>query len=197
MNAGNPFIAWSARATRALQPGRHHSRVPTMCKAGHSLPSATDLPSPLVNHEHPVPPEIDGHLFVDIFTLCFVAVVVLLYLVLKIWQRKRAVAAAEAAEAAAAAAAALAVHTEETQTDDPLFTGLDDTINRLYQELSSHQHRLDSIEAYRLEMVNFNRLLSFLPKPNLPKEEEDFTHQDSADPYDGSWSENRIKYPAV
>ena len=122
---------------------------------------------------------------------------VLLYLVLKIRQRKRAAAAAEAAEAAAAAAAALAVHTEETQTDDPLFTGLDDTINRLYEELSSHQHRLDSIEAYRLEMVNFNRMLSFLPKPNLPKEEEVFTHQDSADPYDGSWSENRIKYPAV
>ena len=91
----------------------------------------------------------------------------------------------------------LSVHTEGTQTDDPLFNGLDDTINRLYQELSSHQHRLDSIEANRLEMVNFNRLLSFLPKPNLPKEEEDFTHQDSADPYDGSWGENRIQYPAV
>ena len=138
-----------------------------------------------------------GDLFVDIFTLCFVVAVVLLYLVLKTWQKKKAVAAAEAADAAAAAAAALAVHTEETQTYDPLFTGLDDTINRLYQELSSHQHRLDSIEANRLEMVNFNRLLSFLPKPNLPKEEEDFTHQDSADPYDGSWGENRIEYPAV
>ena len=140
---------------------------------------------------------MDGHLFVDIFTLCFVVVVVLLYLVFKTWQKKKAVAAAEAADAAAAAAAALAVHTEGTQTDDPLFTGLDDTINRLYQKLSSHQHRLDSIEAYRLEMVNFNRLLSFLPRPNLPKEEEDFSHQDSADPYDGSWNENRIKYPAV
>ena len=98
---------------------------------------------------------------------------------------------------AAAAAAALAVHTEATQTDDPLFTGLDDTINRLHQKLSSHQHRLDSIEAYRLEMVNFNRLLSFLPRPNLPKQEEDFSHEDFADPYDGSWNENRIKYPAV
>ena len=168
-----------------------------MCKAGHSLPSATDLPSSLANPEHPEPPEMDGHLFVDIFTLCFVVVVVLLYLVLKIWQRKKAAAAAAATDAAAAAAAALSVHTEGTQTDDPLFNGLDDTINRLYQELSSHQHRLDSIEANRLEMVNFNRLLSFLPKPNLPKEKEDFTHQDSADPYDGSWGENRIQYPAV
>ena len=165
-----------------------------MCKAAHSLPSATDLPSSLANPEHPDPPEMDGHLFVDIFTLCFVVVVVLLYLVLKTWQRKKAAAAAAAADAAAAAAAALSVHTEGTQTDDPLFNGLDDTINRLYQELSSHQHRLDSIEANRLEMVNFNRLLSFLPKPTLPKEEEGFTHQDSADPYEGSWGENRIQY---
>ena len=170
-----------------------------MCKAGHSLPSASDLPSSQANPEHPDPSKMDGHLFVDIFTLCFVVVVALLlvYLVFKTWQKKKAVAAAKAADAAAAAAAALAVHTEATQTDDPLLFGLDDAINRLHQKLSSHQHRLDSIEAYRLEMVNFNRLLSFLPKPNLPKEEEDFTHQNSADPYDGSWSENRIKYPAV
>ena len=164
-----------------------------MCKASPSLPTATDLPSSLVN---PEPPEMDGHLFVDIFTLCFVVVVVLLYLVLKTWQRKKAAAAAAAADAAAAAAAALSVQTEGTQTDNPLFN-IDDTINRLYQELSTHQQRLDSIEQSRLEMVNFNRLLSFLPKPTLPKEEEGFTHQDSADPYEGSWGENRIQYPAV
>ena len=70
---------------------------------------------------------MDGHLFVDIFTLCFVVVVALLYLVFKSWQKK-AVAAAKAADAAAAAAAALAVHTEATQTDDPLLFGLDDAI---------------------------------------------------------------------
>ena len=172
-----------------------------MCKAGHSLPSATDLPSSLANPEHPDPPEMDGHLFVDIFTLCFVVVVVLLYLVFKTWQKKKAVAAAEAADAAAAAAAALAVHTEATQTDDPLFFGLDDAINRLHQKLSSHQHRLDSIEAYRLEMVNFNRLLSLLPfpRPNLPKLNED--HQDPADLLDGPGddlgNENWTKYPPV
>ena len=164
-----------------------------MCKAGHSLPSASDLPSSQANPEHSDPPEMDGHLFVDIFTLCFVVVVVLLYLVLKTWQRKKAAAAAAAADAAAAA---LSVHTEGTQTDNPLFN-IDDTINRLYQELSTHQQRLDSIEQSRLEMVNFNRLLSFLPKPTLPKEEDGFTHQDTADPYDGSWGDNRIQYPAV
>ena len=170
-----------------------------MCKAGHSLPSASDLPSSQTNPEHPDPSKMDGHLFVDIFTLCFVVVVAFLYLVFRTWQKRKAVAAARAADAAAAAAAALAVHTEATQTDDPLFFGLDDAINRLHQKLSSHQHRLDSIEAYRLEMVNFNRLLSLFPRPNLPKVDED--HQDPADLLDGSGddfgNENWTKYPPV
>ena len=112
-----------------------------MCKASPSLPTATDLPSSLVN---PEPPEMDGHLFVDIFTLCFVVVVVLLYLVLKTWQRKKAAAAAAAADAAAAAAAALSVHTEGTQTDDPLFNGLDDTINRLKCDKNTDEYQCQS-----------------------------------------------------
>ena len=99
-----------------------------MCKATPSLPTATDLPGSLVN---PEPPKMDGHLFVDIFTLCFVVAVVLLYLVLKTWQRKKAAAAAAAAEAAAAAAAALSVQTEGTQTDSSLFN-IDDTLNRAH-----------------------------------------------------------------
>ena len=163
-----------------------------MCKATPSLPTATDLPGSLVN---PEPPQMDGHLFVDIFTLCFVVAVVLLYLVLKTWQRKKAAAAAAAAEAAAAAAAALSVQTEGTQTDS-LFN-IDDTLNRVYKELTTHQQRLDSIEQSRLEMVNFNRLLSLLPKPTLPKEEDGFINQDADNSYVDSWGENRIQYPAV
>ena len=170
-----------------------------MCKAGHSLASASDSPSSQTDPVHPDPSKIDGHLVVDILTLCFVVVVAFLYLVFRTWQKRKAVAAARAAEAAAAAAAALAVHTESTQTDVPLFFGLDDAVNRLHQKLSSHQHRLDSIEAYRLEMVNFNRLLSLFPRPNLPKVDED--HQDPADLQDGSGddsgNENFTKYPAV
>ena len=163
-----------------------------MCKAGPSLPTATDLPGSLDNRE---PPKMDGHLFVDIFTLCFVVAVVVLYLVLKTWQRKKAAAAAAAAEAAAAAAAALSVQTEGTQTDS-LFN-IDDTLNRVYKELTTHQQRLDSIEQSRLEMVNFNRLLSFLPKPTLPKQEDGFSNQDADNSYVDSWGEDRIQYPAV
>ena len=172
-----------------------------MCKAGHSLPSDSDSPGSQTVPVLSDPSKMDGHLFVDIFTLCFVVVVVFLYLVFRTWKKRKAAAAAREAEEAAAAAAALAVHSEATQTDDPLFFGLDDAVNRLHQKLTSHQHRLDSIEAHRLEMVNFNRLVSLLPfpRPNLPKMDEN--HQDPADQLDGSGddlgNENWTKYPPV
>ena len=174
-----------------------------MCKAGHSLASASDSPSSQTDPEHPDPSKMDGHLVVDILTLCFVVVVAFIYLVFRTWMKRKAAAAAREAEKAAAAAAALAFHSEATQTDVPLFFGLDDAVNRLHQQLTSHQHRLDSIEAHRLEMVNFNRLVSLLPfpRPNLPKMDEN--HQDPADQLDGSGdvlgnvNENWTKYPPV
>ena len=94
------------------------------------------------------------------------------------------------------AAAALSVQSEGTQTDNPVFN-IDDTINRLSLELSTHQQRLDSIEQGRLEMVTINRLLSFLPKSAYSKEEDGFSDQDIATSYDGSWGGNRNQYPAV
>ena len=174
-----------------------------MCKAGHSLASASDSPGSQTDPVHPVPSKMDGHLVVDILTLCFVVVVAFIYLVFRTWMKRKAAAAAREAEEAAAAAAALAVHSEATQTDDPLFFGLDDAVNRLHQKLTSHQHRLDSMEAHRLEMVNFNRLVSLLPfpRPNLPKMDENF--QEPTDQPDGSGdvlgnvNENWTKYPPV
>ena len=172
-----------------------------MCKPGHSLASASDSPGSQDDPDLPVPSKMNGHLVVDIITLCFVVVVAFLYLVFRSWQKRKAAAAAREAEEAVAAAAALAVHSEATQTDVPLFFGLDDAVNRLHQQLTSHQNRLDSIEAHRLEMVNFNRLVSLLPfpRPNLPKMDE--YHQDPADQLDGSGddlvNENWTKYPPV
>ena len=174
-----------------------------MCKPGHSLASASDSPGSQTDPDLPVPSKMNGHLVVDIITLCFVVVVAFLYLVFRSWQKRKAAAAAREAEKAAAAAAALAFHSEATQTDVPLFFGLDDAVNRLHQQLTSHQHRLDSMEAQRLEWVNFNRLVSLLPfpRPNLPKMDEN--HQDLADQLDGSGdvlgnvNENWSKYPPV
>ena len=154
-----------------------------MCKGRPSLPTASDSPSSLVNSENP---QMNSHLIVDIVTLCIVVAIALLFLALRAWQRKKA----------AAAAAALSVQSEGTQTDNPVFN-IDDTINRLSLELSTHQQRLDSIEQGRLEMVTINWLLSFLPKSAYSKEEDGFSDQDIATSYDGSWGGNRNQYPAV
>ena len=165
-----------------------------MCKTTSSLPTAADLPGSPDNRE---PSKMNGHLLVDIFTLAFVVAAVVLFLVIKTWLRRKAAAAKSAAEAAAAEAAALSVKTEGTQTDSDLFN-IDETLNRVYKELSSHQSRLDSMEQNRLELVNFNRLLSFLPKPILPKQEDSYINQEAVNYHVDSWGEeDSIQYPAV
>ena len=164
---------------RAGQPARLTSRAPAMCKpAASSLPAAADLPDPSGN---PEPSDMNGHLLVDIFTLAFVVVAAVLFLVIKTWLRRKAAAAKSAAESAAAEAAALSVKTEGTMTDSDLFN-IDETLNRVHKELSSHQSRLDSMEqlaAWRLELVNFNRILSLLPKPVLPSQENSYVDQEA------------------
>ena len=181
-----------------------------MCKPGHSPASAPDSQDPQSDPDLAVPSRMYGHLVVDIVTLCLIVIAALLFLACRFWQkRKAAKAAREAAktareaEEAALAAAASKAHSEATQTELPLFFGLDDAVNRLHQQLTSHQHRLDSMEAQRLQWVNFNRLISLLPfpKPNLPKMDESFL--DPADQPDGSEDvlgnvkENWTKYPPV
>ena len=188
---------------RAARQAGSTSRAPTMCKPGHSPASAPDSQDPQSDPDLAVPSRMYGHLVVDIVTLCLIVVVALLYLVFRYWQKRKAAKAAREAEEAALAAAASKVHSEATQTELPLFFGLDDAVNRLHQQLTSHQHRLDSMEAQRLEWVNFNRLVSLLPfpRPNLPKMDENF--QDPADQPDGSGdvlgnvNENWTKYPPV
>ena len=87
---------------RAGQPARLTSWALTMCKpAASSLPTAADLPDSSGN---PEPSEMNGHLLVDIFTLAFVVVAVVLFLVIKTWLRRKAAAAKSAAESAAAEA---------------------------------------------------------------------------------------------
>ena len=165
-----------------------------MCKTTSSLPTAADLPGFPDNRE---PSKMNGHLLVDIFTLGFVVAVVVLFLVIKTWLRRKAAAATAAAESAAAEAAALSVKTEGTQTDSDLFN-IDETLNRVYKELSSHQSRLDSMEQNRLELVNFNRILSLLPKPALPRQEDSYINQEDDNYHVDSWGEgDRLQYPAV
>ena len=183
------------------QPGRQPawliSRL-AMCKpAASSQPAAADLPdSPSI----PDPPEMHGHLIVDILTLAFVVVAAVLFLSIKVWLRRRAAAAKLAADLAAEKAAALSVKTQGTMTDSDLIN-IDETLNRVYKELSSHQCRLDSIEQHRLEMVSVNRILSLLPKPVLPSQEDnnstwDFQEADNHH-VDTGGEGDRLQYPAV
>ena len=200
MNARQPihsFVSYEWKE-QGSQPARLISRAPAMCKpAASSLPAAADLPDPSGN---PVPSDMNGHLLVDILTLAFVVGAAVLFLVIKTWLRRKAAAAKSAAEAAAAEAAALSVKTEGTMTDSDLFN-IDESLNRVYKELSSHQSRLDSMEqlaAWRLELVNFNRILSLLPKPVLPSQENGDVDQEADNHQADNWGEEaRLQYPAV
>ena len=180
---------------RAGQPARLTSWALAMCKpAASSLPTAADLPDSSGN---PEPSEMNEHLLVDIFTLAYVVVAAVLFLVIKTWLRRKAAAAKSAAESAAAEAAALSVKTEGTMTDSDLFN-IDETLNRVYKELSSHQSRLDSMEQHRLELVSFNRILSLLPKPVLPSQENSYVDQEADNHHaDTGGEEIRLHYPAV
>ena len=121
------------------QPGRQPARLISrlaMCKrAASSQPAAADLPD---SPSNPDPSEMHGHLIVDILTLAFVVVAAVLFLSIKVWLRRRAAAAKLAADLAAEEAAALSVKTQGTMTDSDLFN-IDETLNRVYKELSSHQ----------------------------------------------------------
>ena len=197
-------------------PGRQAStsQAPAMCKPGHRSASAPDQQDSQSDPDLAVPSRMYGHLVVDIVTLGLILFAALLYLACRLWNKRKAAKAARKAEEALAAkaareaeealaAAALKVHSEASQTELPVFFGLDDAVNRLHQQLISHQHQLDSMEAQRLQWVNFNRLISLLPfpKPNLPKMDKSFL--DPADqPYGtedvlGNVKENWTKYPPV
>ena len=194
--------AMNERAAR--QPGRQPALLISrlaMCKPGaSSQPAAADLPDSPSNTD---PAAMHGHLIVDILTLAFVVVAVTLFLIIKALLRRRAAAARAVAEAAAAEAAARAFKSEGTMTDSDLFN-VDETLNRVHNELASHQSRLDSIEqlaTWRLEMVNFNRILSLLPRPVLPSQENNDSPWDFQEPADHlentTGEEDGFEYPTV
>ena len=163
------LVSYECKEQPGRQPASLSSRL-AMCKpAPSSQPAAAALPdSPSI----PAPPEMHGHLIVDILTLAFVVVAAVLFLSIKVWLRRRAAAAKRAADLEAAKAAALSVKTQGTMTDSLLFD-IDETLSKVYKELASHQTRLDSFEQQRLEMMSVHRVLSLLPKPVLPSQGED------------------------
>ena len=163
------LVSYECKEQPGRQPASLSSRL-AMCKrAPSSQPAASDQPDAAST---PAPPEMHGHLIVDILTLAFVVVAAVLFLSIKVWLRRRAAAAKRAADLEAEKAAALSVKTQGTMTDSLLFD-IDETLSKVYKELASHQTRLDSFEQQRLEMMSVHRVLSLLPKPVLPSQGED------------------------
>ena len=163
------LVSYECKEQPGRQPASLSSRL-AMCKrAPSSQPAASNLPDAA---SIPAPPEMNGHLIVDILTLAVVVVAAVLFLSIKVWLRRRAAAAKRAADLEAAKAAALSVKTQGTMTDSLLFD-IDETLSKVYKELASHQTRLDSFEQQRLEMMSVHRVLSLLPKPALPSQGED------------------------
>ena len=189
------LVSYEWKEQSGRQPAWLISRL-AMCKpAPSSQPAAADL---LDSPSIPDPPEMHGHLIVDILTLAFVVVAAVLFLSIKVWLRRRAAAAKLAADLAAEKAAAPSVKTQGTMTDSDLFN-IDETLNKVYKELASHQSRLDSIEQHRLEMVSVNRILSLLRKPVLPTQEDNNSTWDFQEDHheNTGGEEDRLQYPTV
>ena len=120
---------------------------------------------------------MDPHFILDIFTLCAVATLIVILILIRALKRRKI---------------ALAHQTKYTQTDNPA-PNLDQSINRLANEVSTLQDRLEHLEQERLEMVTSSRM-----QPSLPIN----TEHGSEDPelavhgqptWPGPWP----KYPAV
>ena len=188
------LVSYECKEQPGRQPASLSSRL-AMCKrAPSSQPAATDLSDAA---SIPAPPEMHGHLIVDILTLAFVVVAAVLFLSIKVWLRRRAAAAKLAADLEAEKAAALSVKTQGTMTDSLLFD-IDETLSKVYKELASHQTRLDSFEQQRLEMMSVHRILSLLPKPVLPSQGEDNYTWDFQEPANNPENEgDGFEYPTV
>ena len=198
VNAWQPMhclVSYEWKEQPGRQPASLSSRL-AMCKpAPSSQPAAADLPD---SSSSPAPPEMHGHLIVAILTLAFVVVAAVLFLSIKVWLRRRAAAAKLAADLEAEKAAALSVKTQGTMTDSDLFD-IDETLNKVYKELASPQSRLDSSEQHRLEMVSVNRILSLLPRPVPPTQEDNNSSWDFQEDYheNTGGEEDRLQYPSV
>ena len=189
------LVSYECKEQPGRQPASLSSRL-AMCKrAPSSQAAASDL---LDAASIPAPPVMNGHLIVDILTLAVVVVAAVLFLSIKVWLRRRAAAAKRAADLEAEKAAALSVKTQGTMTDSDLFD-IDETLNKVYKELASHQSRLDSFEQHRLEMVSVNRILSLLPRPVPPTQVDNNSSWDFQEVYheNNGGEEDRLQYASV
>ena len=146
-----------------------------MCGQKSALPSATN--SEPSSTDTPEQSSMDPHFLLDIFTLCAVATLVVILILTRVMKKRRL---------------ALAHQTKCTQTENPV-PNLDESINRLANEMSTLQDRLEHLEQERLEAVTSNRMQPPLANNTEYCSEDPELANHGQPTWPGAWP----KYPAV
>ena len=146
-----------------------------MCQRRPGLSSSTATSPSTPDNSKQAP--MDPHLILDTVTLCVVACLVLLIIASKALKKRKI---------------ALSFQSKGSQTDNPVLS-IDGSINRLSLEVSTLQHRLESLEQGRLEAVSIHRLQSSMPSKSVH-----FTGEDESSSQEQcNWAGSTAKYPAV
>ena len=85
---------------------------------------------------------MDVHILLDVLTLCVVALLVIIFIVVQVTKKRKQLRA---------------TRSTETQTTN-IVPDLDATIIKINSELSNLQDRLESMEQERLEKINAHRM---------------------------------------
>ena len=92
---------------------------------------------------------MDVHILMDVLTLCVVALLVIIFIVVQVTKKRKQL---------------LATRSTGTQTSN-IVPDLDATIIKINSELSSLHDRLESMEQERLEEINAHRMSTTMPSP--------------------------------
>ena len=118
-----------------------------MCKQRSSDLPISDSPEPTAATT--VDSNMDVHILLDVLTLCVVALLVIIFIVVQVTKKRKQL---------------LATRSTGTQTTN-IVPDLDATIIKINSELSNLQDRLESMEQERLEKINAHRMSTAMPNP--------------------------------
>ena len=118
-----------------------------MCKQRSSDLPISDSPEP--TSATTVDSNMDVHILMDVLTLCVVALLVIIFIVVQVTKKRKQL---------------LATRSTGTQTTN-IVPDLEATIFKINSELSTLQDRLEFMEQDRLEEINARRMSTTLPSP--------------------------------
>ena len=118
-----------------------------MCKQRSSDLPISDSPEPTAATT--VDSNMDVHILMDVLTLCVVALLVIIFIVVQVTKKRKQLRA---------------TRSTETQTTN-IVPDLDATIIKINSELSSLHDRLESMEQEHLEEINAHRMSTTMPSP--------------------------------